>query len=404
MPKILIIEPYCTGHHATYVRWIVKGAIERGYEVQVATLKSSLGHSAFQAMQSNCNSGLQILTTEETNAIRSQTDFLSLIKNELYYRKLFAHFYHKSCQTNLPDIILIPYLDYCSHVMALLGSPFGKTLWSGIVMRPAFHFSQIGIRGPCSRLLWIKKVLFFRLLQNPTLKTLFTIDEALGKFIQETKPLLSKRLCYLPEPAELNGSIFKKEARQRLGIAEDAILILVYGAIDSRKGFDALLFATQEPNFPENVHILLAGKQGKETEDFLIKSPLAQNLLKAGRLHQINSFLNDEEEYKVFVASDIVWLGYRGHYNMSGVLVQAGQMGLPVIACREGLVGWLTDKYQLGITVSITDKKQVATAIDQLVQSEVITNGYKENGQRFFTSHTPEHFSTVLFDSLENNR
>ena len=76
----------------------------------------------------------------------------------------------------------------------------------------------------------------------------------------------------------------------------------------------------------------------------LLKSRKGSQLTMSERLHQINKFLSDEEEYLVFKASDIVWLGYREHYTMSGVIIQACRMGLPVISCKEGVVGWLTKK------------------------------------------------------------
>ena len=54
----------------------------------------------------------------------------------------------------------------------------------------------------------------------------------------------------------------------------------------------------------------------------------------------MNRYLNMDEENMVFSAADVVWLGYQGHYHMSGVLVQAGVMGLPVVASDEGLMAF----------------------------------------------------------------
>lgn len=401
--NLLIIEPHCNGHHASYLYWIIREAINRGYHIQLATLEKCLNHPLFLNLKQLNNYPLNNLDifTEKITIHNTTNHTLSLIRSEFYYYKLFYDFYHQVCKITFPDQVIIPYLDYCLYSIALLGSPFKKTPWIGIVMRPAFHFTKMGIMAPHSQLLRIKEQLFLQVLQNSTLNKLWTIDETLKHFIDKTHSSLAKHIDYLPDPAELNGMVTKDQARQILNIGKNVIVILIYGALSLRKGIAELLLAAQSTNFPQNVHILLAGKQDKQITD-LLKQPFAQHLRNTGRLHQINHFLTEEEQYNVFIVSDIVWLGYRQHYNMSGVIIQAGQMGLPIIACQEGLIGWLTKKYQLGITVSIQDQEQIITAIKQLTPKILEINNYQNNHSRFFTSHTPSNFASKLLNSLKS--
>lgn len=400
--NLLIIAPGCGGHHASYLYWIVTEALNREYQIYLAVPTSCLNNPLFLTLRKladHLNRQIVIVTENITTDWQKNTNLVSLVQRDFYYYKLFSRCYYKVCKITPPDIVIIPYLDCCLHAIALLGSPFKQTPWAGIVMRPSFHYTKMGIIGPASQLLWIKEKLFSCLLHNRMLKKLWTIDEPLKHFIDKAYPLLAERLGYLPDPAEPKSTTNRKQARHALGIQPNVIIILVYGALSLRKGIAELLLAIQASNFPKHIHILLAGNQDEQIRD-LLKQPFAQSLLKMKRLHQINYFLTEEEQYNAFVASDIVWLGYRQHYTMSGVIVQAGQMGLPIIACKEGLIGWLTKRYQLGITVDINDKKQIIGAINELIK-KVQEKDYQKNRCHSFISHTPTNFAMKLFDSLE---
>lgn len=399
--KLLIIDPSCSGHHASYLYWIVTEALNREYQIYLAVSTSCLNNPLFLTLRNladHLNRQIVIVTENITTDWQKTTNLVSLVQRDFYYYKLFSRCYYNVCKITPPDIVIIPYLDCCLHAIALFGSPFKQTPWAGIVMRPSFHYTKMGIIGPPSQLLWIKEKLFSRLLHNRMLKKLWTIDEPLKHFIDKAHPIFAEKLCYLPDPAELKSTTNRKQARQTLGIQPNEIVILIYGALNLRKGVEELLFATQATYFPKHIHILLAGNQDKQVRN-LLEQPFAQSLLKMKRLHQINYFLTEEEQYNAFVASDIVWLGYRQHYNMSGVIIQAGQMGLPIIACQEGLIGWLTKKYQLGITVAINDEEQIIDAINELIR-KVQEKDYQKNRCRSFISHTPTNFAMKLFDSL----
>lgn len=350
MKKILlIIEPNSNGHHASYLKWIIEGAINNNYVVCLATFEETLSHPLIEPLIKQYHSSIILCTLPNSDAYCEQKSLLDIIKREFFYYNLFKEFYQKAIQLVEIEWILLPYLDYCTYAIALLGAPFDKVLWSGIVMRPSFHYQEMGVIAPNPKVNILKKYLFFHLLKQSTLKTIFTLDETLADFFSKKK--LARKLTYLPDPSDildLKGSISKEEARQQLNIPQDAFVVLVYGAISLRKGVDILLSMMQQSITPESLHILLAGQQAEEVK-ILLAQPIVQYLIENGRLHQMDKLLNKEEEYSVFIASNIVWLVYRNHYTMSAVLVQAAQMGLPVIACVDGLIEYLTRKKNLGI-------------------------------------------------------
>ena len=209
-----------------------------------------------------------------------------------------------------------------------------------------------------------------------------------------------EKLHYLPDPAIFNGNISKDAARQAIKIPQDAVLVLVYGAISLRKGIDALLNTVATREALSNVHILVAGKQEPEIES-LLKSYKVKPLLMAGRLHQMNKFISDEEELLVFRASDSVWLGYREHYTMSGVIVQAGRMGLPVIACKEGVTGWLTKENKLGIVIDSLNGIDIFESVKELMINNPNFVNYGKSAKRYFANHTVSQFVKTIFDALD---
>lgn len=401
---LAIVEPHCAGHRLQYVRWIAREALAQGHDVQLITLTYCLKHPLYLVMQRECGGRIRTSILPDNGGLQSEKwlerqTTAGLVRREFAYHSLFSRYFRKLSVSERPDLVFVPYLDYCTNAVGLLGSPFGDIPWGGIVMRSAFHFESVGVQAPASRLHPIKKRLFFSALGDRYLRRMFTIDETLVEYVDRNKPELSNKLRFAPDPVHFEGSQTREEARRKLSIPEDAVVLLVYGALSLRKGIDMLLNAAQQSGFPKEVLILLAGRQNKEVKN-LLSSPQAQILRQEGQLREYDRFLSGEEEYMVFRAADIVWLGYRGHYTTSAVLVQAGMMGIPVISCDTGLIGWLTHKHKLGSIVSVDDARQVASAIAELMQSLKDSNEYGQNGKCFSARHRLESFTQRVISGI----
>ncbi len=399
--SILLIEPLCDGHRAVYAGRLAAGLADKGLQVHVATTESASNHLAFKKIISEKqNIKMHVFPDKLFGDLIKRQNILGLIKREFAFRRLFGEIYRLIAASCKIELVFVPYFDYCMHAVALLGSPFGSTPWSGIVMRPAFHFAASGIVAPVQRMAWVKKRIFLHLMHNKTLKSLFSIDESLCGYMARTYPKHSARLVYLADPAAKLEQTSKQEAKKTLGIPKETFLIIVFGAIGLRKGISNLLAATGKMDFPRNTHILLAGKQSEEIESWLQCNHDAQQLFHENRLHVINDFLDEGQQSIVFSAADIVWLGYLNHYAMSGVLVQAGCMELPVIAEECGLIGWYTNKYSLGIVVRASDTQSVALAVKELVENKEFATECGKNGARIFEENTVEQFIRVVAENI----
>jgi glycosyltransferase involved in cell wall biosynthesis len=364
---ILIIEPFVQGHHGAYLSWIIRAILSRGHSVQLATFEESLVHPSIQDLLSTSGDRLTIISKPSRAFGVFDGNLIRMTFEVMVFRQLMRNFYALALKRSRIDFVLLPYLDYCTYALSVAGSPFGATPWGGIIMRAAFHYSTMAVKAPVGKVEPVKRWLFGHLLHDPHLRALFTIDETLYEYARVWPPEVRSRLVYLPDSAVTKRSVDRAAVRKRLGIAQDALVILVYGSLDKRKGIEALLQASQHPDFPSRCHLLMAGKQAPDALSIL-QSPQAMRLRETGRLHELTHYICEEETNAIFSAADAVWLGYQAHNQMSGVLVQAGMMGLPNIACEEGLIGWLTTRHHSGVVVPISDPSIFAKGIKDLFE------------------------------------
>ena len=255
-------------------------------------------------------------------------------------------------------------------------------------MRPSFHHQKYGVITPKPKFAKIKKILFTKVLSIQTLNKVFTIDEILDRYISDHHPLLKKSIEYIADPAEFVGTHTYQSARAKLEIPESATVILVYGAIDERKGIRSLVSALNSTNHSSEIHLLLVGKQSEEIRHFL-KSK-ASKLFARNCYHVQDRFVTNEYQQMAFAASDIVWLGYRNHFTMSGVLVLAAISGKPIIGTEQGLIGWYIKEKKLGFCIDTENPVEINEAIKSLsIKTQSNHTTFKSE---YFNSHNWENF------------
>lgn len=365
---ILIIEAALTGHHSGYLERIAAAYMEAGHSVTATVLQRDTAHSAIGRLKVKFGAAFNVVPLEDAKYDAALRSRLGESGRELALRRLFGQAYRGVHQDKSVDYVFLPYMDYCLYALGLLGAPFGPAQWGGICMRPSFHYGHYGVIAPRPKLATVKRALFLKLLRSKALKSVYTIDELLHRFVTERHAHLTHRLQYVPDPAELNGSHTYESARQALGIPDGAVVVLVYGAIDDRKGLDVLVEAVSSHEVPKTLHLLVAGQQSSTIQP-LMQSTQVSTLTQEGRCHVINSFVDDAVEQMVFSASDIVWLGYKHHYSMSGVIVLSGLAKRPVISINYGLLGWYTKQRKLGLLIDGVNIHQVTSSLRTMTNS-----------------------------------
>jgi glycosyltransferase involved in cell wall biosynthesis len=397
--RVLILEPHASGHHASYLRWLVQAAAAKRWSVVIASTRSALSHPSLATLASDFGDVRTHLIADfpvdDGRVVRAHR----LLRREFVYWKAFNRA-AAVVRGNVPiDAVILPYVDYCFYALAILGSPFGESPWCAISMR--LQVAQDAANGrPRMSVKWR---LAKRILASPALKKLFVINPSVENVPANWfSPAMRSKLRYLPDPAEYDFTGSRGESRAALGISNGQVAILVFGSIDERKGIDSLLNGLALQNDLDSYVVILAGRQSVNVRD-QVQAAACAELLSQKRLIVINRFLTTSEQNRVFAAADVVWVGYRNHVYMSGVMVLAGKAGVPVLGSPEGEIGRLIAKYDLGYTARLDRPAEITSALRALLDAHKRAE-MGEKAQSAFASHTMENFGaevTAAFDSLQ---
>ncbi|CAH2793910.1 MAG: Glycosyltransferase [uncultured Paraburkholderia sp.] len=261
-------------------------------------------------------------------------------------------------------LVVVPYVDYFFYGLPFLGSPFGDTPWIGITMRSTFHHHKVGIKVPDKPVVnAIKAQLFKSAIRTKGLRTLLTIDPTLPEWLAHNASKSSAPVAYVADPFPDEHAEDPALARARLGLDPQQRYLLVYGAITERKGIYELVHAlTRMEHAPA---LIVAGEQDTGTRHFMRNH--GRSLSPAPVI--LDSFISNDTGRDFFSACDAVWLGYKGHYGMSGVLVQAYRCGKPVIATEDGLIGWFSRRCELGPVMSDLSSASIGKTITETMTS-----------------------------------
>jgi glycosyltransferase involved in cell wall biosynthesis len=283
---------------------------------------------------------------------------------EFRTRKAFRDIFDKYGRDWKPDIVLLPFADYCLYAIGMIGSPFGGIPWVGITMRPTFHHRRLGIKSPRDLFSRAKEALFLRVLKSTELRCLFSIDDTLVSYIRSVAKGRKDKIEYLPPPLHDIPLLDPARAKRELGIDPANFVVLLYGTIVRRKGVDQLLRVLRDGRLQRKVVVVLAGQASGDIRRRILSLDWVRALIESGTLLVLDRHINEEEESLVYSAANVIWLGYVGHYASSGILMQARRLGKPVIACEEGMIGWETKRDLLGVTFQRDDLEGVAGHIN----------------------------------------
>ena len=289
------------------------------------------------------------------------------------------------------DHVFIPFVDdYCLFPFATIRRPFGAIPWSGIAVRPRFHLAKAGAQVPPRRADRVEQWAYRGLLRSPTMQTLFCIDPCFAPAMGDP------RVVTVDDPADIadhagNGAW--------LPVADDAVVLLAYGYIDHRKAIGRLLKIVADPRMPKSLVLALVGIQDAGMQPVL-RGPVAEGLRAEGRLIETVRHVTEAEEASAFMRADIIWGYYPGSYCSSGAMVRAGQMGRPLMAGREGLVGYLTHAHGFGLTAGEHDDEAVLRQLARLATTPNLRHELGEAGRRHFADATGAAFGDRIIRNL----
>ncbi len=393
IPKVLLFELSADGHYPSYVRYLVDGwNSRRGDLVVVVSQWFAERHGGWMA-EARAGVSWQVLSHGETQLLTPRRYPWQRVRRacqewnllDRYIRRLGA------------DHCLLPYLDSRRWPL-LLRQPLSCGL-TAIYFRPSFHYDRL--QGQPSRWQYrLEQAMVKRMVRHPALKTLLCLDGSAVVPLAALNPQV--QVDYLPDPvAAVRATPPQVEAlRQRLNVDPGRRVLLFFGAIHRRKGIYPLLQALGSigPETAQQLCLVLAGEI--DPQDAQTVQKRLQELPHQIQIIRQDQYLAESDLPAYFQMADLVLALYQHHVGMSGVLLRAAVAGRPVLCDRHGLIGNLTERYQLGQVVDATNPAQIARALSRWVRSPQQLPYCLQSMQQFAWLHRDSQFASVLLESI----
>ncbi len=164
------------------------------------------------------------------------------------------------------------------------------------------------------------------------------IDGCQDQLIAQGIP--AEKISVIPHGTNMLSLKDKRAAREELGIAQDAALLLAIGFIHKKKGLHTLVRALPQVRTKvANAHLLVAGSFRERPWDILYNRELRARIAPAVREGSIDlreEFHSKDTMDTMLAAADVLALPYQQRYgSASGILHMALGAGVPVL-CADG--------------------------------------------------------------------
>jgi len=207
---------------------------------------------------------------------------------------------------------------------------------------------------------------------HPELLRVFSLDPRVGEMVWLGP--LNKKVTALPDPVIMpapSTASSRSAARARFAIPPERTAALHFGQVSRRKDVASLLSAIERltPDRRRRLSLLIAGPRvSSESPNLEIELDRLRRL--GVQIVSRPGFVAEELAQALFEAADVVLVAYRRHIGMSGVLLRAAAHGRPVLSQRDGLMGHLVCRHRLGVTVDTCDRAALTGALSAMIDTD----------------------------------
>jgi glycosyltransferase involved in cell wall biosynthesis len=413
--RIMLFDLSVRGHHPIYIQHLIKywrdcpeGSAKGDRELSgqlyiVVSPRFLVEHSDVVDFAHSYDKGnvrfIAIAPDEEALLNSRKSRFKRLSRNFQEWQILCN--YAKKLQVSH---CLAMYFDTCELPLTLgVKSPCS---FSGIYFRPTFHYTELtDYRSSWKERFqqWREKLFLSRILRHPQLENLFCLDNFAVKHLDKFNT--SVKAIPLPDPIEIKtpSELQVSNLKQDLGIEANKKVLLLFGALTTRKGVTQLLdaIATLSPDLSQQICLLLVGESNIQSQ---IDARI--NLICQSQPIQIITryeFVPEEDVQAYFQIADIVLAPYQRHVGMSGILLQAAAAEKPVLSSDYGLMGEIVRRYQLGVTVDSKMPTEIAKGLTYLLVEDMEKLCDRDKMKAFACQNSAEQFASIIFQNLMTN-
>ena len=359
MPNSLILSNSFDGHRQVYVYIFAHILNELGFKIFVAgNLEEKILDSTYLNMLKKDKSITFIHIGNYTK------DHSKISKNEFMELQ-------DTC-----DADLTIFAEADGHIPLFNSQIFNKRKFRGrtigIFFRPFYFYEKLNF---LNRLRFIKRLpsrwkADDYLFHEHLLKRFRLLDCAM--YLDEYFVSRHSNSQFLPDVFQSYADILIKDENkdQRIWIEklrcfkeknQGKFIFLYFGTAAKRRGYDSLIKMAVE----YDACFVHCGLYYEKQNFDLELSELKTFLQKSGRLFETNEYISDPLCIEYFFKSvDRLILPYRNFYGSSGVMLQALNFGIPVLAPEKGIMGYRIKKYKLGITYDDKNENNLKSNFD----------------------------------------
>lgn len=168
-----------------------------------------------------------------------------------------------------------------------------------------------------------------------------------------------------------------------------------FGTAQYRRGYDILLKLCADTGGC----LVHCGLRDENVKFEFVVNDLRSELSSENRLFETDQYIADPSTIECFFKSvSHLILPYRNYCGSSGVMLQALDYGIPVLAPENGITGYRIKKYKLGLTYDGNDKSSLNTQFDYF--KKLNQNKFEDNIRTYMNYQTAEQLNSVLINAF----
>ncbi|NEQ18713.1 MAG: glycosyltransferase family 1 protein [Microcoleus sp. SIO2G3] len=345
------------GGQNVYVREVGLALAQAGWQVDMFTRRSSLEQAAVVQHSPNCRT---IRLTAGSATFINRDEVYPYLPEFVYSFLAFQQregFKYSIIHTNywLSSWVGMALRQYQPLIQVHTYHSLGAVKYSTMSDLPPIASTRLAVEKAC----------------------LETVDRVVATSPQEAehmRQLVSTKgtIEIVPCGTDINrfGGIPKSEARQQLGIAPDAKVVLYVGRFDPRKGIETLVrsIAKSSLHGQANLQLIIGGGFHPGQSDGIERDRI-QDIVNELGLENITTFpgqLGDTNLHLYYAAADVCVIP--SHYEPFGlVALEAMASGTPVVASDIGGLQFTVVPEVTGLLVPPKDEVAFAQAIDRIL-------------------------------------
>jgi D-inositol-3-phosphate glycosyltransferase len=225
------------------------------------------------------------------------------------------------------------------------------------------------------------------------------------EFLYETP---SSKISVIPPGVDIRHfyPIPNDEAREVVGIADNAHMILYVGRIEPLKGIDNLIKAISiiqnktEKNFYPHSLVIIGGEPDAKPEDMNAEMARLQDLVEELKIENFVIFLGKQDQQMLpyyYSAAEVVVMP--SHYESFGmVALEAMACGTPVVASQVGGLPFLVRDGETGFVVPGNDIQSLANRLMELIKDKDLRTKLGKKSTEYAQMYAWETISTKMIE------